>query len=407
TDPTAGRHGGGLRDPDQFHCQVAVRRFGTGRLTHPCLLVCRVGSCVGLLQRNRGQRVTTGSRCFHRRVVVIVRAVRCAAGVFPAFGGCAVRCVVSTLRDSGECCFDTFPGTSEMLFADVGQSLAAFPQRQRLVQREASGLQLTDHLDQLVSCGFVTEFGVLAVFDSVAAFGSAGVRIGVGSGCWFTHVRGSPEVVACGSWVPAPCSFVSVVTACTAPSPTRIRSGVSVATSVTERSTRGAPFSSVYCTTAYPRPRVAVGPSAFSRACHEFSAVSSLVIPASTSLRARSRAVATSSARRSMGPSGSASTGRARSCSNSLAWVSTHPCGALRARSRSWAPRLASSTTSGSRRVPASVGVEQRRSATWSSSGLPGSCPIAPTIGVPAAPTARHNASSENGNRSSTLPPPR
>src|SRR5699024_5768913 len=24
TDPTAGRHGGGLRDPDQFHCQVAV-----------------------------------------------------------------------------------------------------------------------------------------------------------------------------------------------------------------------------------------------------------------------------------------------------------------------------------------------------------------------------------------------
>ena len=52
-------------------------------------------------------------------------------------------------------------------------------------------------------------------------------------------------------------------------------------------------------------------------------------------------------------------------------------------------------------------GVEQRTSATWSSSGVSGSWPIALTTGVRAAETARHSASSLNGSRSSTLPPPR
>ena len=62
---------------------------------------------------------------------------------------------------------------------------------------------------------------------------------------------------------------------------------------------------------------------------------------------------------------------------------------------------------SGTRRRPASVGVEQRRSATWSTSGVSGSCPMAETTGVRHAATARHSVSSENGSRSSTLPPPR
>ncbi len=78
-----------------------------------------------------------------------------------------------------------------------------------------------------------------------------------------------------------------------------------------------------------------------------------------------------------------------------------------RARSRAWRTRCASSRTSGTTRLPASVGVEQRTSATRSTSGLSGSCPIALTTGVRQRATARHSASSLNGSRSSTLPPPR
>ena len=55
----------------------------------------------------------------------------------------------------------------------------------------------------------------------------------------------------------------------------------------------------------------------------------------------------------------------------------------------------------------ASVGVEARTSATRSSSGASCSWPIALTTGVRHADTARTIASSENGSRSSTEPPPR
>ena len=69
--------------------------------------------------------------------------------------------------------------------------------------------------------------------------------------------------------------------------------------------------------------------------------------------------------------------------------------------------RCCSSPTSGTIFLAASVGVEARRSATRSSSGASGSCPIADTTGVRQAATARTSSSSENGSRSSTLPPPR
>src|SRR5205085_4180796 len=80
---------------------------------------------------------------------------------------------------------------------------------------------------------------------------------------------------------------------------------------------------------------------------------------------------------------------------------------ARRQRLRSWCTTAFSSVTSGTTHLPASVGVEQRLSATWSTSGVSGSCPIAETTGVVQRDTARHSSSSENGNRSSTLPPPR
>lgn len=73
----------------------------------------------------------------------------------------------------------------------------------------------------------------------------------------------------------------------------------------------------------------------------------------------------------------------------------------------SWRTRSISSPTSGTTFFAASVGVEARRSATRSSSGESGSCPIAETTGVRAAATVRTTSSSEKGSRSSTLPPPR
>ena len=65
----------------------------------------------------------------------------------------------------------------------------------------------------------------------------------------------------------------------------------------------------------------------------------------------------------------------------------SHVRTASRPRSRIWSTRCASSATSGTTRLAASVGVEARRSATRSSSGLSGSWPIAETTGVRAART--------------------
>ena len=48
-----------------------------------------------------------------------------------------------------------------------------------------------------------------------------------------------------------------------------------------------------------------------------------------------------------------------------------------------------------------------RTSATWSTIGVSCSCPIADTTGVRHSATARTSRSSENGSRSSKLPPPR
>ena len=69
--------------------------------------------------------------------------------------------------------------------------------------------------------------------------------------------------------------------------------------------------------------------------------------------------------------------------------------------------RRCSSATSGTIILPASVGVDALASATRSSSGESGSWPIALTTGVRQSDTARSRVSSENGSRSSTLPPPR
>ena len=80
---------------------------------------------------------------------------------------------------------------------------------------------------------------------------------------------------------------------------------------------------------------------------------------------------------------------------------------ALSIRPRASLIRANSSATSGTMRLPASVGVEARTSATASTMGESASCPIADTTGVWAAATARTSDSSENGSRSSNEPPPR
>ena len=108
-----------------------------------------------------------------------------------------------------------------------------------------------------------------------------------------------------------------------------------------------------------------------------------------------------------IGRIGSASTGRERSCATPRRSRSTHPRRAAAIRPRASAMRSYSMATSGTTRLAASVGVAARTSATLSSTGLSGSWPMAETTGVCAAATARCNASSEKGSRSSTEPPPR
>ena len=161
--------------------------------------------------------------------------------------------------------------------------------------------------------------------------------------------------------------------------------------------------------TARPRSRVPGSPPARARSAGRARSQRGLLLGQQGQDRARARSRWTSRRpRRSIGPSGSASTGRLRSWSSSRAWVSD-PAVQRAPAAVAHLPRPARSprATSGTMRLPASVGVEQRRSATWSSSGVSGSWPMALTTGVPAAETARHSASSENGSRSSTLPPPR
>ena len=80
---------------------------------------------------------------------------------------------------------------------------------------------------------------------------------------------------------------------------------------------------------------------------------------------------------------------------------------AARARSRAWVSRARSSLTSGTIRLAASVGVEARKSATRSSSGVSRWCPIALTRGVRQAAATRTRDSLLNGSRSSNDPPPR
>ena len=107
------------------------------------------------------------------------------------------------------------------------------------------------------------------------------------------------------------------------------------------------------------------------------------------------------------GSNGSASTGRERIPSSWRRSERTQLRRAPTARWRSSAIACCSPSTSGTTFFAASVGVAARTSATRSSTGLSGSCPIAETTGVRIRATARTSASSENGSRSSTEPPPR
>ena len=62
---------------------------------------------------------------------------------------------------------------------------------------------------------------------------------------------------------------------------------------------------------------------------------------------------------------------------------------------------------SGTTSLAAAVGVDARTSAARSQSGVSCSCPTADTTGTGQSATARTTRSSENGSRSSKLPPPR
>ncbi|OLT10460.1 hypothetical protein BJF77_08550 [Kocuria sp. CNJ-770] len=115
----------------------------------------------------------------------------------------------------------------------------------------------------------------------------------------------------------------------------------------------------------------------------------------------------TSSSRSRIMSSGWARAGRERIPASPAASRSRKARTARSRDARARATPARSSTTSGTIRLPASVGVEARRSATQSSSGWSFSCPMALTTGVRAAATARIRASSLKASRSSKDPPPR
>ncbi len=188
------------------------------------------------------------------------------------------------------------------------------------------------------------------------------------------------------------------------PSDTRARSG-----------SPGAPASSGERTTcpsgrwstAYPRSSVAAGESETTRAsvCASSESARSSRWPSTRRLRPTS--ASTSASRSSTSRCGRSIAGRPSACASPRSSRSSSPRTVRSARSRNCCTRSSSSPTSGTTFLAASVGVEARRSATRSSSGESGSWPIAETTGVRHAATVLTNCSSENGSRSSTLPPPR
>ena len=125
------------------------------------------------------------------------------------------------------------------------------------------------------------------------------------------------------------------------------------------------------------------------------------------SRRAAPRARSTSVLRSVITRIGSASTGRLRNCVRPCNSRPTQLRNALAPRRRRSETSDSSAAASGTTLLAASVGVAARTSATRSHSGLSGSWPIALITGVRQAAIARHRVSSENGNRSSVLPPPR
>ena len=164
--------------------------------------------------------------------------------------------------------------------------------------------------------------------------------------------------------------------------------------------------SAARCTTAYPRCSVAAGDSAATRAREWVRSASAASSSEDTDRRPRARIVSIVDTDTSTAWVTHRRPDR-RIVASSDSDRSTRPPSTRRPRCRRPSTRDSSSTTSGTTRLPASVGVEHRTSATRSSSGESGSCPIALTTGVRSAATARISASSLNGSRSSTDPPPR
>ena len=246
----------------------------------------------------------------------------------------------------------------------VGQLLAALPQRQRLLERAAAGLQPLHHAGQ---------FGRGPPRNSVRA-----ARRSRPIGMRSTLAASSPPASRSRARRRRP------------PRPGRAAPAVVGAlhdrVAALQGGRRRQPRSraSVWCSSA--RPGRADG--AASGRPVDCSAVTCSDIVSSTVV-------------------GRASTGRLRRASRRCCSRSTRLPTARRSRVRAVPIRRTSSVRSGTTRLAASVGVEARTSATKSTSGVSVSWPIAEITGVRQANTARQSASSEKGSRSSTPPPPR
>ena len=280
------------------------------------------------------------------------------------------------------------PGAVQPAAAHLRQLLAALPQRERLLQRRAARLQAADDLDELVPR--------LLVAERVLAHPSLAMRP--------ASVR-RPSRLRHVSQPSGGCALTPSTRTGTRPRPPGPAAPRPPPTSSGERTA----CPSGFCSTAYPRSSVAAGERATTRASVCVSSESARSSRCPSVRRPRSSSAATWSSRSSTMRCGPlhrrAGPARGRGPRSSR---SRKPPGPRAAPGPAAAcTRSSSSPTSGTTFFAASVGVEARRSATRSSSGVSGSCPIAETTGVRHAATARTSCSSENGSRSSTLPPPR
>ena len=270
-----------------------------------------------------------------------------------------------------------FAGAGEMAFAGTGQRFAALPQRQRVLQARARPPRASRRRRPAPRGPARSRARRRAVVVSFSA------AMGPPPGERIENVEILPPSVSERHSLTGAVTRGPRTRARTAPSASRTRR-TSPGADVVGRPEHGRGHLAPAPARSRSRGRGSrPGPRAVREARRCRTSASRSRSPPSTTRRPRPTSPTTSSSRTATVRSGSASAGRERS-RGERRLLALDP-GVQRA------PRAASAGARGARsprRGPgtidfaASVGVAARRSATWSTSGVSGSCPIAVTTGV-------------------------